>query len=231
MPYNPNFLAEVRDGNVKEISSRGDTVQGEFRKEVKYKEEAAKGFETEIPTFANEQELSELLTENNVTVNAEPPNSRSLLETILFSFGPTILLVALFVFIARRAAGAGGAGGMLSQSAVRGPSAWRPRRSRSTSRTSRASRRPRTSGGGRGLPAKPGEYAKLGARIPPACCLSGAPGKGKTLLAGPWPVRRACPAYRPRHPSSSRRSSASARRGVRDLFVQAKEPRRPHLHR
>ena len=31
VPYNPNFLAEVRDGNVKEISSRGDTVQGEFQ--------------------------------------------------------------------------------------------------------------------------------------------------------------------------------------------------------
>src|SRR5918992_4991101 len=34
VPYNPTFLQEVRQGNVKEISSRGDTVQGEFRDEV-----------------------------------------------------------------------------------------------------------------------------------------------------------------------------------------------------
>ena len=95
----------MRDGNVKEISSKGDTVQGEFKKEVKYKGDKAKGFETEIPTFANDDELSPLLTSSDVTINAEPPNSRSLLETILFSFGPTILLVALFVFLFRRAAG------------------------------------------------------------------------------------------------------------------------------
>src|SRR5919197_5799436 len=30
IPYNPTFLSEVRQGNVKEISSSGDTVQGEF---------------------------------------------------------------------------------------------------------------------------------------------------------------------------------------------------------
>ena len=35
------------------------------------------------------------------------PASRSLLETILFSFGPTILLVALFIWLFRRAASAG----------------------------------------------------------------------------------------------------------------------------
>ena len=184
VPYNPNFLAEVRDGNVKEISSRGDTVQGEFRKEVKYKDEAAKGFETEIPTFANEQQLSELLTENNVTVNAEPPNSRSLLETILFSFGPTILLVALFVFIARRAAGAGGAGGMLSQFG-------RSRAKRVEAETQTVNFEDVA-----GIEEaenelvevvdflrNPEKYAKLGARIPRGVLLSGAPGTGKTLLA------------------------------------------------
>jgi hypothetical protein len=31
VPYNPTFLEQVRDRNVKEISSKGDTVQGEFK--------------------------------------------------------------------------------------------------------------------------------------------------------------------------------------------------------
>src|SRR5215211_4171568 len=117
VPYNPTFLAQVRDGNVKEISSEGDTVQGDFKKEVSYKGDSAKGFETEIPTFANKRRLSDLLTKENVTINAEPPGQRSLLETILFSFGPTILLVVLFIWLMRRAAGAagGGAGGVLGQ--------------------------------------------------------------------------------------------------------------------
>ena len=34
VPYNPTFLEQVQKGNVKEISSRGDTVQGEFDDEV-----------------------------------------------------------------------------------------------------------------------------------------------------------------------------------------------------
>jgi cell division protease FtsH len=115
VPYNPTFLGQVRSANVKEISSTGDTVKGEFKKSVKYKDDSATGFETEIPTFANDRQLSQLLEDNDVVISAEPPGERSLLQTILFSFGPTILLVALFVFLARRAAGAAGGGGMLGQ--------------------------------------------------------------------------------------------------------------------
>src|SRR5262245_55739298 len=88
VPYTPTFLQEVRRGNVSEISSKGDTVQGEFKKEVKYKDDKAKGFKTEVPTFANDDQLSSLLEEQDVTVNAKAPGDRSLLETILFSFGP-----------------------------------------------------------------------------------------------------------------------------------------------
>ena len=50
IPYNPNFLNQVRAGHVKEISSSGDTVQGEFTQDVTYKGETAKRFETEFPT-------------------------------------------------------------------------------------------------------------------------------------------------------------------------------------
>ena len=71
VPYNPTFLSQVRNNNVKEISSKGDSVQGEFKKEVSYKGDKAKGFKTEVPTFANKDELSSLLTTNNVTINAE----------------------------------------------------------------------------------------------------------------------------------------------------------------
>ena len=62
MPYTPTFLAQVSAGNVKEISSEGDTIQGEFKKEVKYKDDKATDFKTEIPTFANDNALSQLLT-------------------------------------------------------------------------------------------------------------------------------------------------------------------------
>ncbi|MET0512982.1 MAG: ATP-dependent zinc metalloprotease FtsH [Thermoleophilaceae bacterium] len=224
VPYNPTFLEEVRDGNVKEISSTAETVQGEFRKEVKYKDDKATKFETQIPTFANEDELSQLLTERDVTVNAEPPGSRSLLETILFSFGPTILLVALFVFLARRAASGGGAGGMLSQFG-------RSRAKRVESETQTVNFEDVA-----GIDEaenelvevvdflrNPKKYAQLGARIPRGVLLSGLPGTGKTLLARAVAGEAGVPFF-----SSSASEFIEAIVGigasrVRDLFEQAKQ--------
>ena len=37
---------------------------------MKYKGDSAKGFETEIPTFANDRELSKLLEDNDVVISA-----------------------------------------------------------------------------------------------------------------------------------------------------------------
>ena len=226
VPYNPTFLAEVREGNVKEISSRGDTVQGEFREQVKYQDDEAKQFETEIPTFANDEELSQLLEREDVTINAEPPDSRSLLETILFSFGPTLLLVALFIFFLRRAAGgAGGAGGgVLGQFG------------RSRAKLVEAETQTVTFDDVAGIDEaeeqlvevvdflrNPDKYAKLGARIPRGVLLSGPPGTGKTLLARAVAGEAGVPFF-----SASASEFIEAIVGVgasrvRDLFRQAEE--------
>src|SRR5215217_2850809 len=86
VPYNPTFRAQVEAGNVERISARGETVDGEFKKAVKPpddpKGKAAKNFETEIPTFADPVELSKLLQEHNVIVQAKPINSGSLLTNL-----------------------------------------------------------------------------------------------------------------------------------------------------
>jgi cell division protease FtsH len=225
VPYNPTFLNQTRDGNVKEISSRGDTVQGEFRKDVKYQDDEGKQFETEIPTFANDEELSQLLERENVTINAEPPDSRSLLETILFSFGPTLLLVALFIFFLRRAAGgAGGAGGVLGQFG------------RSRAKLVEAETQTVTFDDVAGIDEaeeqlvevvdflrNPDKYAKLGARIPRGVLLSGPPGTGKTLLARAVAGEAGVPFF-----SASASEFIEAIVGVgasrvRDLFRQAEE--------
>src|SRR5215210_7355911 len=53
--YNPTFLQQVKAGNVKRISSQGETVEGEFKKAVKPSDDpkgkAAENFTTEVPTF------------------------------------------------------------------------------------------------------------------------------------------------------------------------------------
>jgi cell division protease FtsH len=223
VPYTPVFLEQVRKGNVSEISSQGDTVEGDFRREVKYKDEKADRFKTEVPTFANDRQLSQLLEEKNVTVNAKPPGDRSLLSTLLISFGPTLLLVALFIFLARRAAG-GGAGGVLGGFG------------QSRARRVEASEQTVTFEDVAGIDEaedelvevvdflrNPNKYRKLGARIPRGVLLTGPPGTGKTLLARAVAGEAGVPFF-----SSSASEFIEAIVGVgasraRDLFQKAKE--------
>jgi cell division protease FtsH len=224
IPYSPVFLEQVRDGNVKEISSEGDTIKGEFRRETRVEGERASRFDTQVPTFANDRELSQLLGERRVRVTAEPPGDRSLLETLLFSFGPTILLVALFVWLFRRAASGGGAGGVLSQFG------------RSRARRVEDSQQKVTFDDVAGIDEaenelvevvdflrNPERYRKLGARIPRGVLLSGLPGTGKTLLARAVAGEAGVPFF-----SGSASEFIEAIVGVgasrvRDLFAQAKE--------
>jgi cell division protease FtsH len=224
VPYTPTFLNHVRDGNVKEISSTGETLQGEFREDVTYDGETAKRFKTEVPTFANEDQLAALLEDEDVVVNASPPGSRSLLETILFSFGPTILLVALFIWLFRRAASAGAGGGMLGQFG------------RSRAKRVEAETQTVTFEDVAGIDEAenelvevvdflrhPEKYQKLGARIPRGVLLSGPPGTGKTLLARAVAGEASVPFF---SASASEFIEAIVGIGasrVRDLFQQAKE--------
>jgi cell division protease FtsH len=188
VPYNPTFRAQVEAGNVERISARGETVDGEFKKAVKPpddpKGKAAKNFETEIPTFADPVELSKLLQEHNVIVQAKPINSGSLLTNLILGFGPVILLVGLFVFLARRSGG--GAGGLGALGAF----------SRSRARRVEGGEQRITFADVAGIDEakaelteivdflkNPTRYQKLGGRIPRGVLLSGQPGTGKTLLA------------------------------------------------
>src|SRR5215217_4119349 len=224
VPYSPTFLTEVRSGNVKEISASGDTVDGEFKKKVTYKDDSATRFETEIPTFANRRQLSSLLETQNVTITAEPPGERSLIETLLFSFGPTILLVLLFVWFARRAASAAGGGGVLGQFG------------RSRARRVEAATQDVSFKDVAGIEEaeqelaevvdflkNPDRYRRLGARIPRGVLLAGAPGTGKTLLARAVAGEAGVPFF---SASASEFIEAIVGIGasrVRDLFQQAKD--------
>ena len=104
VPFSPYFLNQVDAGKVESISSKSDTIQGTFKKKVSFKPAGAKNatkttlFSTEVPTFWDDVTLTKLLQSKGVQVNAQNPNpGTSLLAEILLGFGPTILLVALFV--------------------------------------------------------------------------------------------------------------------------------------
>ena len=129
IPFSPNFLTQLDNGNVKSISSRGDTIQGTFVAKVKYPADDKNAtpttlFSTEVPTFWNNTELTQAAAvrarpgQRQVDLNTET----SLLAEILLGFGPTLLLVGLFVLFARRAAAGGGHGRARQFRPVAGPS-------------------------------------------------------------------------------------------------------------
>jgi cell division protease FtsH len=190
VPFSPYFLQQVEAKKVKSITTTGNTVDGTFTAKVTYPANDKNAvpttlFETEVPTFWNHDALTTLLQQNDVQVNAKSTvQHTSVLAEILLGFGPTLLLVGLFVLLARRAqAGGGGLGGLGNFG-------------RSQARRVDPEKIRVTFDDVAGIDeAKaelteivdflktPERYQKLGGRIPHGVLLFGPPGTGKTLLA------------------------------------------------
>src|ERR687894_2501487 len=121
------FKEEVRAGNVEAIYTQGDTVEGRFENPVTYPPKGEQGsrpdappsstsrtFTTVLPSFVDPG-LEELLIDNGVEISAEPiQEGGGLWQTLLFAFGPAVLLIGGYVWLYRRAQQGGGAGGALT---------------------------------------------------------------------------------------------------------------------
>ncbi len=188
VPFSPYFIEKVKTGEVRSIASKGDTIEGTFRAQQRYPNAKAKPttlFATEVPTFWNGDALSALLAEKGVKIVARSTStSQSLLAELLLGFGPTLLIVGLFVLLARRAAKAGGAMGALgnfgrSQARRVDPDTIRVTFSDVAGIDEAKAELSEIVDFLR----SPERYGRLGGRMPHGVLLSGAPGTGKTLLA------------------------------------------------
>jgi cell division protease FtsH len=191
IPYQPFFVDQVKAGNVEEISSQENSIEGDLVDAATYdppgdaKPITVTSFETEVPAFIDHAQITGLLNRQNVVVNAEPPDTgRSIWATLLLGFLPTILLVAFFVWLARRQLGGGGGGilGGFGRSTARRVSAGEHERVRFTDVAGIDEAEDELVEVVDFLK-NPGRYTKLGARVPRGVLLYGPPGTGKTLLA------------------------------------------------
>jgi cell division protease FtsH len=222
VPYSPFFLEQVRADNVVTVTTLNSEIQGDFKHATKPagSSTSSEHFVTEIPSFADTNQLSHLLEGHGVVVNATSPGGIAWWKSVIFGFGPTIILLLLLFWIFRRMSGSRTAGAL----------------GRSRARRYQPGRETVTFADVAGIDeAKqelteivdflrdPDKYRRLGGRIPRGVLLSGPPGTGKTLLARAVAGEAGAPFF-----SMSASEFVEAIVGVgasrvRDLFRQAKQ--------
>ena len=226
------FKQQVEAGNVAEVTSRGDTIQGTFKQAMTH---PAQGntpaqtmteFSTVQPAFADPG-LETLLNQQGVIINARPLDEpRSWWLTLLISFGPTLLLIGGFLWLSSKMGGAMSGGGVFGMG------------------RSKARRYDQTESGASAVTfadvagidearqelveivdflKDPQKYTRLGGAVPKGVLLIGAPGTGKTLLARAVAGEAGVPFFSMGASEFVEMIVGVGASRVRDLFKQARE--------
>jgi len=223
IPYSPFFLDQIGADKVKEITSKGTAIQGTFTQKVRYQNSGPTNlFQTEIPAFANTSQLSKLLQEHRVSVNAEPLDTGTpWWESLLVGFAPTLLFIGLLFFIFRRAGNVQNALGSFGRSRAK---RYQSSEGRVTFKDVAGIEEAKQElAEVVDFLRSPGKYQRLGGRIPHGVLLSGPPGTGKTLLARAVAGEAEVPFYSMAASEFVEAIVGVGAARVRDLFVQAKE--------
>ena len=223
VPYSPYFLGQVSAGHVKEITSKGTAIQGTFTQKQQYAgSKPTTNFQTEIPAFANNDALSDLLQQKRVVVNAQPLDTGApWWQNLLLGFGPTLLFIFLLVWVMRRAGNVQNVLGSFGRSRGR---RYQPSGDRVTFEDVAGIDEAKAE-----LTEvvdflrHPEKYRKLGGRIPHGVLLSGLPGTGKTLLARAVAGEADVPFFSIAASEFVEAIVGVGASRVRDLFAQAKE--------
>ena len=223
VPYSPFFLQQVSAGHVKDITSKGTAIQGTFTQKESYAgSKPTTLFRTEIPTFADNNALSQLLQQKKVTVNAQPLDTGApWWQNLLLGFGPTILFLLLLFWLMRRAGNVQNLLGAFGRSSAR---RYQPSGDRVTFADVAGIDEAKAE-----LTEvvdflrHPARYQKLGGRIPHGVLLSGPPGTGKTLLARAVAGEADVPFFSMAASEFVEAIVGVGASRVRDLFKQAKE--------
>ena len=245
------FKQEVTKRNVRDIYSRGESLEGRFIAPVTYPPpgdstartntssrigsrigsraapRSVTKFATTLPSFVDPG-FETLLIDNGVMISAEPiDQGGSPWATFLFGFGPAILIIAFYVWMYRRAQQGGGLGAASALGGI-GKSSAR--------RFDQAQEGKVTFEDVAGIDEAenelvevvdflkdPQKYTRLGGAAPKGVLLIGAPGTGKTLLARAVAGEANVPFFSMSGSEFVEIIVGVGAARVRDLFKQARE--------
>lgn len=242
IPYT-EFKQQVASGNVGAIYSQGQKIEGEFLRPVTVPAlqgetstarqgasppaVTARHFTTLLPDFVDPG-FEAFLIEHKVEIRAVPIQEANPWLTMLFGFGPALLIIGFYVWLYRRAArhtgGLGAMGGMFNMGKSR------------ARRYDRDSAERVTFDDVAGIDEaenelveivdflkNPEKYTRLGGSAPKGVLLVGAPGTGKTLLAKAVAGEANVPFFSMSGSEFVEMIVGVGAARVRDLFRQARE--------
>jgi cell division protease FtsH len=167
------FMDAVKAGQVQTVNIEDKVIKGKLQ--------TGEQFKTYSP---NDGHLVDDLLANNVEIVARPPEQPSMMMQIFMTFGPILLLIAVWVFFMRQMQG-GGAGG-------RGAMSFGKSKARMLDQEQNKITFADVAGCDEAKEEvtemvdflkDPAKYQKLGGKVPCGALMIGPPGTGKTLLA------------------------------------------------
>jgi cell division protease FtsH len=209
VPYT-TFLAALDEGEVVDVTIKGSNLEGTYTD--------GSAFKTYVP---DDPDLISLLRGQGVAIQAEPDESNSFWMSILVSWGPILLLIAVWIFFMRQMQSGGGKAMSFGKSRAKLLS---------------ESQAKITFNDVAGIDeAKdeleevvsflkdPKKFSRLGGRIPKGVLLVGPPGTGKTLLGRAIAGEAGVPFFSISGSDFVEMFVGVGASRVRDLFVQGKK--------
>ncbi len=240
IPYT-TFKEEVAKGNVKAVYSQGTSIEGRFAAPITWppkggdaesglqglprsEPRTADTFTTELPAFVDPG-LETFLVDHKVEIGAVPIREGSPWLTLLYGFGPAILIILFYVWLYRRAAQLGGGmGGLMG--------IGRSKARRYDQEVSTKVTFDDVAGIDEAenelveivdFLKSPEKYTRLGGTAPKGVLLVGAPGTGKTLLAKAVAGEAGVPFFSMSAAEFVEMIVGVGAARVRDLFKEARE--------
>ena len=209
IPYTA-FLTAVEEGRVSEVVIQGSNIEGQFTDKTRFKSYAP-----------DDPNLISQLTAKNVPIEARPDEDRSFWVTLFVSWGPILLLIAVWIFFMRQMQAGGGKAMSFGKS-----------RAKLLNESSAKVTFNDVAGIDEAKDEleeivsflkDPKKFSRLGGRIPKGVLLVGSPGTGKTLLARAIAGEAGVPFFSISGSDFVEMFVGVGASRVRDLFVQGKK--------
>ncbi len=170
------FIREVRAGRVQRVELAGINITGIRNDNTQ--------FRSVMPLIGDDQLLNDLF-ENDVEVQANEPEQRSIWTDLLLSIFPILIIVALFLFFMRQmqGGGAGGKGGPMSFGKSKAKLLGEDQIKVTFADVAGVDEAKEDVQELVEFLREPDKFQRLGGRIPRGILMVGQPGTGKTLLA------------------------------------------------